>query len=172
MNRPRLALLVAAVALPIVVLSAMVTQGERDLRSAMVFSIPIRGVDPRDPLRGHYLTFDYDWDWTHSEPNGGQGPLCLTKPRDPAKGPQASFATDGCLARIDGVFLPARPPPSFWPQNIRPRLYIPEEYAPRLDHLLRVRSAVVTIDLAVTADHRALIHGWRVDGKEPRDYFR
>ncbi len=179
MNRLRLSLLAAALALPILVLGAMVAQAERDLRSAQVFSVPIRGVDPRDLLRGHYLIFEYDWHWAVAPPRErpitGQ-PLCLTAPVDAAKGPRASFATEGCLALVDGLYFGTTEPPVFRPKKpeiyVRPRLFIAEEYGPRLEQLLRDRKAVVTIDLAITDDRRALIRGWRVDGKEPRDYFR
>lgn len=58
MKRPLFAL---ALALPVVVLGLMIGLHQQALSTATDWRIPISGYDPRDPLRGHYLRFAYDW---------------------------------------------------------------------------------------------------------------
>lgn len=180
MKRRFLILLSAALLLPILVLAAMVIQAERATRDAQVFRVPIHGVDPRDILKGHYFNFDYDWDWLEppSIPGGERSAevtICLTAPRDQAKGPLVSLQIDDCLARIDGelnnfnrpVFRPKRND-----SHHLPRLYVPEDYALRLEGIARSREVPLTVDIAVTADRRVLIRGWHVNGELAKDYFR
>lgn len=50
-----------ALLLPLIVLGLTATVQQHSIRSASSWTIPISGYDPRDPLRGHYLNFSYDW---------------------------------------------------------------------------------------------------------------
>lgn len=180
MKRLRLILLAVTLLLPIIALAAMALQAERATSDATMFRVPIRGVDPRDILRGHYLNFDYDWDWRDppampSRNSITAATLCLTAPREPAKGPQASFQSDGCLAMIDGDFRTFGRPvfrPRRGDSHALPRLYVPEDYALRIEEIARRNDVPLTVDIAVTADRRVRILGWHIDGKLPKDYFR
>jgi len=55
-------LLLAALLLPIVGLGAGIWRNQAALGQAEVWRIPITGYDPRDPLRGRFIVFAYDWD--------------------------------------------------------------------------------------------------------------
>lgn len=54
-------LLGAVLALPILGLSASIAVHEIALAGATEWRIPIAGYDPRDPIRGRYIAFIYDW---------------------------------------------------------------------------------------------------------------
>jgi hypothetical protein len=53
--------LAAALALPIVGLISAWGITHRKAQMGTDWEVPISGYDPRDLLRGHYITFQYDW---------------------------------------------------------------------------------------------------------------
>lgn len=53
----------AAVLLPVLGLSGLVAKAELAVRSGPSFRIPISGFDPRDPIHGRFLRYQYDFDW-------------------------------------------------------------------------------------------------------------
>ena len=61
MRRLLAAAVMATLALPVAVLGAMVFAAERNLAAGGVMRVAIRGYDPRDMLRGHYLNYRFDW---------------------------------------------------------------------------------------------------------------
>ncbi|MCG2840593.1 GDYXXLXY domain-containing protein [Sandaracinobacter sp. RS1-74] len=79
------ALLAAALALPFLVLGHGIWRHQSNLSSADEWHIPIRGYDPRDPLRGHYIRFAYDWELR------GNGRACVD-----------ALDCNLCLGREDG----------------------------------------------------------------------
>ena len=61
MRRRVVALVIVALALPVVALAAMIGQQEWLRSRVTVVNVKVRGIDPRDLLRGHYLTADFEW---------------------------------------------------------------------------------------------------------------
>jgi hypothetical protein len=57
----RNAWLAAALLLPLLVLGHGIWRHQSNLAAAQTWRIPISGYDPRDPLRGQYIRFNYDW---------------------------------------------------------------------------------------------------------------
>ena len=55
------ALRLAAIALPLAGLGAIWAMTEYESRQGTEWDVPIRGYDPRDLLRGHYVEYVYDW---------------------------------------------------------------------------------------------------------------
>jgi len=51
----------AAVAVPLLGLTALWVQSDRTYHTGTEWEVPIAGYDPRDYLRGHYVEFSYDW---------------------------------------------------------------------------------------------------------------
>jgi hypothetical protein len=51
----------AALALPLAGLAGLWFQSDAHYLSGTEWEVPIRGYDPRDVLRGHYVEFSYDW---------------------------------------------------------------------------------------------------------------
>ena len=136
----RLALALALL-LPLVALAAGIVAAERGARGATRWRIPVAGYDPRDPVRGHYVQFRYDWRVD------GPAQLC----RSPAD--CALCLEDGgravrvvphrlsCADRIDPAAsrIALRYAPEFaaTPLGAYSRLYVSEASAPRLTALLR-----------------------------------
>ena len=54
-------LLVAALLLPMAAMLASVAINQRALAEGSDWLIPVSGLDPRDPLRGQYVAFRYEW---------------------------------------------------------------------------------------------------------------
>ena len=78
----------AALALPLIGLGAGWAVTHTQAQQGTDWDVPIRGYDPRDLLRGHYITFRYDWPGL--------------KPDDSFNGPEA-LCIDGTAPSITGV---------------------------------------------------------------------
>ena len=182
MTRLLTVLVVATLALPVLALGALVGEQELKLASARIINVPLRGYDPRDLLRGHYINAQLDWDWDR-EPTGSpytpqSGGACIVaetpkprvrflpgwKPGDPADADCRSMIVGQGLSKQAGQ--PAR----FTPSNLSPafggvQVFVPEDRAKELDRLVRERPGALTVDLAVRADGSAAIRTLRLDGK-------
>jgi hypothetical protein len=177
MSRALTIAVAAALALPVLALAALI--GEQELRyaKAQVVNVPVRGVDPRDLLRGHYLVGQFDWDWESEPDQGGAGGLCIL-PGDAAR-PKVRFIEDwrphdpveGCRLVVAGRLLPRQAPAqaAFVPATLDSgsasiRFYVSEARAPELEERIRKRPGAVTVDLAVRRDGGAAIQALRLDG--------
>ena len=120
-----------AVALPFVVLCLLIVRAEYNIRNGEQWSFELRGYDPRDLLRGHYLQFNilYDWDQEKNECNSGNDCcLCLTK--NETRVPKVHrTACSTAKNQCDGFILSSK-------QNVLNRYYIPEASAKRAEKLL------------------------------------
>lgn len=188
MRRLMTGLVIAALALPVAVLGAMVGDAERTIAKAPVMRVAIRGYDPRDMLRGHYLRYQFDWN-AEIPFIGRVVRLCvLSAPADaPARvRPLAPGSQPGadCVLVVDGwgeTLAEARRAESqgdvpgrlqFTPDGIGSgRLYVPERHAARLETLLREGRVRLTIDVAVPAVGSPRIKAWHIDGKTVDAYF-
>ena len=172
MNRPMTAAVVVALALPIVALAALIGEQEFRFSNAQQVNVPVRGFDPRDPLRGHYITGQFDWDWETTPQNAATGGLCIL-PGDAAR-PKVRFLYDwrpgdrapDCRLVVAGrvtssVFVPA----TLDNGSRSVRLYVSETRAPELEELIRKHPGALTVDLAVRSDGSAAIMALRVDGQ-------
>jgi hypothetical protein len=177
-RRKGAALVIAVLALPLVALAAMIGQQEWLRSRVTVLNVPVRGVDPRDLLRGHYLTADFEWNWERlpqSEADGRMpaGALCVIA-IDVRRRPRVRFlpesaadrATAGeCLLVVPGgmwgrdTFVPG----TIDTTNGSIRLFVPETRAGKLEWLARERPGTLSVDLAVRADGYVSIQALRVD---------
>lgn len=191
MKRVMTGLVIASLALPVVTLGAMVGDAERGLADAGVMRVAIRGYDPRDMLRGHYLRYRFEWD-AEITYIGRAARLCvLSAPPDaPARvrplapeGRDASAAGCAMVVQGGGTVLaearrqePAESGPAgrleFTPRGAESgRLYVPERHAAELEKLLRDGKVQLTIDLAVSRAGQARIKAWHIDGKTVDAFF-
>jgi hypothetical protein len=189
MKRLPLVLMMLALALPLAVLGLMVADAERARADAGIIRVAIRGYDPRDPLRGHYLRYQFDWN-AETPFIGEVTRLCVlsapvTQPARvrPLNDMQASTAQ--CVLILNGrgqVLAEARRTElgetgstgrlQFTPKGVESgRLYVPEEHARELEQLLSEDSVRLTIDLAVRRDGHASIQAWHIDGKRVEAFF-
>lgn len=182
MTRLLTALVIATLALPVLALGALIGEQELELADARIINVPLRGYDPRDLLRGHYINAQLDWDWDR-EPLGSSytpqpGGACIVaemskpkvrflpgwKPGDPAD------ADCRLMIAGQGLSKQANQPARFTPSNLNPafggiQLFVPADRADELDRLVRQRPGALTVDLAVRADGSAALRTLRVDGK-------
>lgn len=178
MRRGVVALVIVALALPVVALAAMIGQQEWLLSRVTVVNVVVRGVDPRDLLRGHYLTAGFEWNWERlpqPEADGRMpaGALCVIAldARRQARVrflPGSTGSPEGdCLLVIPGgmwgrdAFVPG----TIDTTNGSIRLFVPETRAGELEQLTRERPGALTVDLAVRADGYVSIQALRVDGQ-------
>lgn len=173
----------AALALPLLVLAALIGQQEAMLSGAAVVNVPVRGYDPRDLLHGHYIRGQLDWEWesdlaTPGSYAGVDGAACVLATDAPK--PRLRFvsgwkpgerADDDCRMIIagrgwarQGGIAPRFVPASLDAGGGQVRLFVPEERAADLEQLLIERPGAFTVDLAVRSDGSAAIKALRVDG--------
>jgi uncharacterized membrane-anchored protein len=167
--------------LPVLGVSLLVARGEWQQRSGAQFRLRIAAYDPRDVLRGQYLSYRYelDGDGTGScgAPSAGQVPeldvkccACL-KHRAPADGASGDSAdgvrqvacedaersrADGCEAWVPFGVLQG--PQRYW---------VPEASAPELATALRTRKAAV--DVRVNASGRLTVGQLYLEGRAWRE---
>ncbi len=183
MNRMAFAV-AAALLLPVVTLAAMIGQQEYSLAGATILNVPLRGFDPRDLLRGHYISVQLDWEW-QDEPvandgsRPGNGGLCVLS-TDNGK-PRVRFlagwkpgdrSDSACRLVLAGHAWAGRGslPARFAPTNLDDgsggiRLFIAETRGAEFETMLRQRPGTLTVDLAVRADGSAAIKSLRADGQ-------
>ena len=158
----RRALVAAALTLPILGLAGGVVVRAAQLRETSEWRIPISGYDPRDPLRGNYIQFQYDWAVAGRPHLCAPGSICqLCLERDGAAVTARVVAADeavACPARIDPVMsnmsLFYAPEPGGRELTAASRLFVSEASAPRLERQLRTGPMVVVARL--TRDGRLI----------------
>lgn len=168
---------VASLVLPVLALAALIGEQEMRFADSQTVNVPVLGVDPRDLLRGHYLTGRFDWDWEATPIHDATGGLCIL-PGDAAR-PKVRFlenwraedGSDGCRLVISGrVEKSIVPTATFVPGTLDSgsasvRLFVSETRAPDLERLIRERPGAVTVDLAVRRDGTAAVRALRLDGQ-------
>lgn len=155
MNRNWLA---AALLVPLIGLAAGVALQETGTRGATSWRIPVTGYDPRDPIRGHYIQFRYDWRIrgpAHLCRNPADCKLCL---EDGGAAVRVVPSAESCPAGIDHassrIGLMYAPEAAATPLAAASRLFISERSAPQLEAQLRTRPMVVVARL--TRDGRLI----------------
>jgi len=155
-----------------------------EFHGATVVNVPIRGYDPRDLLRGHYIQGQFDWDWeiepaAANSDTGIEGAACVLTSDTPK--PRLRFLAEwkagdriepGCRAIIAGRGWAGqgRIAARFAPAKLdtgggQVKLFVPEDRAADLEILLLERPGALTVDLAVQPDGSAAIKALRVDGE-------
>jgi hypothetical protein len=138
-----------AVILPMLGLLVLVARAEVQLRSGESFRIAIKGHDPRDLLRGHYLQYSFDFDWRGESTCGalsGGVPagldssccVCLTADVDSNTLAEARQVACDQVSGCDGWLEAASIASPL-------RYFVPERHAPELEEALRGRSASLSI---------------------------
>ncbi|MFO1159352.1 MAG: GDYXXLXY domain-containing protein [Reyranellaceae bacterium] len=180
MRRLAAALVIGTLALPLAALAAMIGQQEWLRSHATVLNVPVQGVDPRDLLRGRYLTVRFEWDWERPPPADADGripagALCVSA-IDAERRPRVRFLPDSAAGRTASSECRLLIPGAVWgrdafvPSTIDTtngsiRLFVPETRAGELERLIRDRPGALTVDLAVRADGHVSIQALRVDGR-------
>lgn len=166
-------LTLVAVAIPVLGMLAVVGRAELASRSGDMWTIPIQGFDPRDPLHGQYLEYRYRFRFTGENTCGPELPgedlgpavvsgccLCLGNEGGRIDPPVRQVHCDGDRSSC-GAMLQA--------DAVRgvQRFFIPEERASELEQALRERPAA--LELRVADDGTPVVGELLLDGRPWRD---
>ena len=137
------------IALPVAGMTASIVGNEAALIGASEWRIPITGYDPRDPLRGRYIAFDYVWQAEGDAQlcRRANCILCLTN-----GGARATIIASGsrCSGAVDPVAsnLTIRKTSGVPPQVMATaRLWVSERQAPVIERQLQTRPMVAVARL-------------------------
>lgn len=149
----------AALALPLVVLLAMVVRAEAIVAMGRSYILPIAGYDPRDLLRGQYLRFRVEWNtYGNRWPEPGEG-VCVRESAQ-RENPVVRFAPQGadenCQAFINPDAL----------QNLN-QYFIPEGTGIPLEQAIRERRAEIKVKVGRGGD--VIIEDLLLDGEPWQD---
>jgi hypothetical protein len=133
----------AAAVLPLLGLGALWATSERTYNTGTEWLVPVRGYDPRDYLRGHYVEFSYDWPGEEDLSDIALSALCL-------EGEAPNIARVRWLQEDEACDHPLRADLSgvySWDALMRGRLYVGQDRALALEEELRNRDqrGIVTI---------------------------
>jgi hypothetical protein len=147
----RLALLaMMAVGLPTAGALLSVVLNETALRDATEWRIPITGYDPRDPLRGRYIAFRYDWLVSDGPVTcrPGECVLCLEQG---GRAMRVAPRRAACAGRVDteasGLSVSYSLEQGQARASAATRLWVSESRAPALEESLRRRPMVAVARL-------------------------
>lgn len=147
MKRP---LVLGLLALPLAGLLANIAYNEVALKGATEWRIPVTGYDPRDPLRGHYIQFRYDWAVSGDVRQCLRSLNCSLCLESGGAAVRVLAPGEACEAHIDvtssRISVRAFGRPGDIPQFFG-RLFVSEASAPRLQEQLRVSPMVVVARL-------------------------
>ena len=149
--------LLAALALPALWLAAGIFTNERALSAAPEWRIPITGYDPRDPLRGRFISFSYDWTIS-GDPALCQDPaqcrLCLETTPAGISATITAVPTD-CPHPVDPKLSAIDIRQGFGPAaetRFNSRIFVSETSAPALE--AQLRDGPMTVVAALATDGR------------------
>lgn len=176
---------IIVLALPIVAMGFLIGLHSQNRETGKEWRIPVAGYDPRDLLRGHYLTFRYDWNWLHEHSTSCRKDdcaLCLEETDfgdsyNPKVQMMSSRLAKGqCRSYIRGY---SQRDGHFEIGNQQGyglrRYYIPEEQARLLDTLLRRQNEnghKFVMGLRVNDQGHAVIEHMYIDGIILEEWLR
>lgn len=139
-----------ALLLPLVGLLLSIAAREAGLSGASEWRIPIAGFDPRDPIRGRYIQFRYDWR-VAGDPavcTGAACSLCLSEQAGEIVATMVAPGT-ACAAYIDvnGSNIRHFDGALGQPPDFSSRIFVSETSAPELEDMLRREPMVVVAQL-------------------------
>jgi hypothetical protein len=188
MNKGKEIFKIVALALPVLAMALLIGMHIQNRGNGTLWEVPVTGYDPRDLLRGHYLTFRYDWDWEMST-SCKRGEACILCLRENAPGSRynpkvqivnAEDAPKQCAAFIQGHGNGSVNQFEIGPKkgNGLRRYYIPEAEARRLDGLLRGWNREengehkFAMGLRVSQDGRAFVERMYIDGTALEEWLK
>lgn len=123
-----------ALILPLAGFAALWGWTHHRAQQGMDWDVPVQGYDPRDLLRGHYITFQYDWPGLRraSLPVTGWSELCLVG-QAPVIDRVFVPAGQSCLNYVRADDLGSYDPTGL----VTGQLYVPQDKAAGLEEKLR-----------------------------------
>ena len=140
--------LIISLAIPILAILLSIGKYEYQVRSGEEWKFEIGGYDPRDLLKGHYLTYRILFDRDEKEKNSCDKNdeildccLCLQRETSKVKTMWCETAAKRCDGMINEKFLP----------RLR-KFYIPENRGKSLENLVRSRKAEILLSIHPSGD--------------------
>lgn len=156
-----------ALLLPLIGMIAMIVVHTHNRETGTNWRIPVTGYDPRDLLRGHYLTFRYDWNWAETQQTcqGQDCALCLSPVDNSGVNPEVALMSKDLAVQTCDTFIVGS---SYRGKDFRigsdkanglTRYYIPENRAELLDKALRLWTddAKFEVSLSINESGQAFI---------------
>ena len=135
--------LIISLAIPILAILLSIGKYEYQVRSGEEWKFEIGGYDPRDLLKGHYLTYRILFDLDEVEKRNSCRKrgisdccLCLQRETSKVKTMRCETAAKLCDGMINEKFLP----------RLR-KFYIPENRGKSLENLVRSRKAEILLSI-------------------------
>jgi|GEM_PF-2824454 len=179
----RLRIAAALVIVPTVLLAGLVLKHELALEKAQTWRVKIAGYDPRDMLKGHYLSFEFDWVWkdkTHPFcKNDEECCFCFESKGTKTAGippiPTVSYlhckeAGKMCKSFIRVEATTGNRDDGFYPENDH-RYYVAENKASSLERVLESQNHNVTVDLKVLPSGLHMLGELCIDNVPWRDWL-
>jgi hypothetical protein len=162
-----------ALAIPFAAILVMIGINALNLSTAE-YRIKIRGYDPRDILRGHYLIFQYDWPFEQGLEAASKQPKlgCVCLNGDPVS-PSASISqcSDGDVKKsCDALVKVGRG--GLQPSMELRRFYIPELEAKRIEKLLISGAKTFEVGIVPRGKGHAQLKELYIDGIPMHEYLR
>ncbi|OFZ23389.1 MAG: hypothetical protein A2202_07325 [Bdellovibrionales bacterium RIFOXYA1_FULL_36_14] len=153
-------LLIIALLIPLIGIALMIYQSERAIRNDNSYTIPVSGFDPRDILKGHYITYQFNWNLDidktlaylnskNDKFNSTDVCLCLVESNNNPKAfpIDCDDSVSSCMSKLKGSFSivsldklknfrnsenqsPKSVPPTFLPEDFRFLTGIEKYYVP------------------------------------------
>ncbi len=155
--------LLIALALPIVALAAMVVRAEITSRQGRPWTIAIRGYDPRDLVRGHYLRYQLSFRWDAQGESCTAASCCYCLRGAPMSEPFVAKLACSETASCDSSFHESQ-------LDHLQQFFIPEDRGPALEHEIRTRDAKLLV--RVSRDGNVVIQDLLLDGRPWREVAR
>lgn len=155
-----------ALVLPLLLLAVMVVRAEWQLAHSDTWHFAIRGYDPRDLLRGHYMQFRLDVSPSETIDSCSVGAADCCYCLSPGSGLEAEVALATCETAADvcGAFVRTEPL-----HDLR-RFYIPEEGRGDMERVLREAAGAdrAHLAVAVSSTGEPMIEALLIDGQPIR----
>lgn len=168
--KPYSLLAVITLVIPFLALGYMAYDAQTTRKQTPGYIVKITGYDPRDMLRGHYITFRYDW----GAPEGPQqrcsfNNTCCAYFSGEYKNPNIRLGLCGHERPDEKSLILGH---DYQPESKHRRFYVPELEAPMLEDLLRRNTAQFSIELGVMPNGTPLVKQLYVDGKPLDEFLR
>lgn len=158
-------------ALPLVVMAGMVGINHHHMNNTTEYRFAIEGYDPRDLLRGHFMTFNYSWPEDRMAANAcaDAETCCACISGDPLN-PDMSFVVCEDIPELTcGAQMPVMHGWNYQPEQEARQVYISEEHALELDRRLRAGENEFSVGIVGSP---ARVKELYIDGKPVREFVK
>lgn len=161
--------------IPFLGIGGLLATAAYDRLTGEIWQVRIGGYDPRHPLYGHYLDYNYQWNWADDEqacPVDGPCCICLNSTGGSHIDPVASLhhCGDPALAACESFIRGEMGWRGFGFGEMR--YYVPQAQALALERILQDSAREVRVELSVSPAGRAYRRALYIDGQALPDFLQ